>query len=170
MHISSSGVPLSEYVQAGLLGGIQVQAGHIFESHSRSSNDDRSPQQDILEPLWPQQIVRPEESRLDPYQSFVGELVHHIRPRLGLSTGERQQALTEPRLQSRLGVQSAGSQLETEHDRRQASNREHQRRFRQRQKVSPHALPVSLPVLLVEAAVAHCSCPESARKGPLKTL
>ena len=164
MHTSST---LSEYVQAGLLGGTQVQAGHIFESHSRSSNDDRSSEQDISNPLWSTpQTVRPEQSTLDPYQSFVDELVHHIRPQLGLSTKEQQQALTVPHLQSPLGGQSAGNQVQSEHDRRQASNREHQRRFRQRQKVSPPASSVSLPVLLVEAAVADCSCPESTCKGP----
>ena len=145
MHTSSSGIPLSELVQTGLLDDTQVQAGHNFESHSRWSNDVRSSEHDTSEHLWSSlQTLLPEQSRLDPSQSSVEHLVRHVRPQLGLSARRQQQALTEPRLQSPLGGQSAGSKFATEHDRRQASNREHQRRFRQRQKVSSHASSVSL--------------------------
>ena len=160
MHTWSSGIPLAEHVQAGLLGGAQVQAGHIFESLGRATNDDRSSEHEAPEPLCSsRQTMQPEQSRLEPYQSFVDHMVHYTSPQLGLSAGQQQQALTQPYLQSPLGGQSAHNQSETEHDRRQASNREHQRRFRQRQKVGPPVPSVSLPVLLVEAADADCSCP-----------
>lgn len=163
MHTSYT----SELVQVGLFDDAQVQAGHNFESHSRLSSHDRSSEHDTSEQVWSSsQTLLPEQSKLDPIQSSVEHLVHHVRPRLGLSAEPQQQALTEPRLQSPLGGQSAGSKFEIEHDRRQASNREHQRRFRQRQKVSPPASSVSLSVLLVEAAVTGCSSSDVTGKMP----
>lgn len=130
---------LSELEEAGLLSCTDYQASELLQPQSALRLTGRSSQDAAAkETQHGTHVVRTEQGRSEPSQDSVDYLLHHIRPQLGLTVNTKPDTMAHPQRQltsSASGEHSAKSRLETEFDRKQASNREHQRRFRQRQKV-----------------------------------
>ena len=128
---------LSELEEAGLLTDYQASEG--FEPRSAVRLAGRNLQDAAAKDMQHgMHHTAPAQGRSDPNQDSVDELMHHIRPQLRLNVNTQPDTDVRPQKplgSSASGEHSARSCLGTEFDRRQASNREHQRRFRQRQKV-----------------------------------
>ena len=132
--VSKPQFSLSELQQAGLLSGTDLQ---VFGDCGTASTLQGEAIQEGLQAF--ESSDKPERGRLDPSQDSLDHLLQHIRPQLGLIVGIQQsirQQGQQPVDRPLRDGQGARSRFETEVDRKQASNREHQRRFRQRQKVS----------------------------------
>jgi hypothetical protein len=130
---------LSELEQAGLLDSAELHSSEVSSIPRPLAHGDRRSHN--IEFNHPQLVVSQKELQRQAASSKALSFLPQVQPQL--DTNVKSQALELEHASEVLGTRSSRA----ENERKQASNREHQRRFRLRQKVATTACNKQLPDL-----------------------